>query len=126
MDRLFHFLIGLPALAFVFVGASWFVAPSFAASNFDMALLEGRGLGTQIADLASFFLTLGACMLVGLRTGRPAWFYAAMMLMGFATVGRVVAWKAHRAALTADMIAVEVLLVVLLSIAITRTSKAGP
>lgn len=120
MDKLLLFLVGIPGVAFVFVGASWFAAPPFAAANFDMGLLEGRGLGTQIADLGSFFLVLGLCMLLGLMTKNPQWFYPAMLLMGIASIGRVIAWLFHGAALTLDMIAVEVVLVSLLSFIVFR------
>lgn len=124
MNKLLHLVIGTVACAFVFVGASWFVNPSFAAANFDMALLEGRGLGTQVADLGSFFTTLGLCLLLGLLTKNATWFYPAMMLMGIASFGRVVSWLAHDAALTMDMIAVEVVLVSLLYLA-SRRVKDG-
>ncbi len=61
-----------------------------------MALLDGRGLSTQLADLASFFLTLGGCILAGLITGNRLWFYPAVSLLGVAAFGRVLAWLCAR------------------------------
>lgn len=121
MQRVFWVLLGVPAVAFLFVGLSWYAAPSFGAANFDMELLEDRGLGTQIADLGSFFITLGICMLAGLWTGNRVWLYPAMLLMGIASCGRVIAWAAHGAALTYDMIAVEMILVAIMLLAIQKT-----
>lgn len=114
MHKVTTVIIALFATAFALLGASWYVSPPFAADLLDMQLLDGRGLGTQIADLGSFFLTLGACMLLGLLTNRASWFYAAMLLMGIATVGRLVAWLVHGAGATVDMMAVEILMIVVL------------
>ncbi|MEO0650438.1 MAG: hypothetical protein AAFZ65_07155 [Planctomycetota bacterium] len=125
MQKLLPLLIGIPATAFAFLGLSWFVSPTFAAEALDMALLDGRGLGTQVADLGSFFLTLGICMLLGVFTRNPIWCYSAMMLMAIASVGRVLAWLAHGAALTLDMIAVEVVLVSLLYVASRRFNTSA-
>lgn len=117
VNKILPLIIGLAACIFVFVGASWFVAPSFAASVFDMALLEGRALASQTADLGSFFITLGICMLLGVLTKNVTWYYPAMMLLALATCGRVISRIAHEAALTLDMIAVEVVVVSLLAFA---------
>ena len=40
------------------------------------ALLEGVGLSTQIGDLGSFFITVGAMTLIGAITTTRHWFYA--------------------------------------------------
>ena len=117
MGKLLGFLVGIPAVAFMIIGAAWYTAPGLAAAQFDMDLQVGRGLGTQVADLGSFFLTLGICMLMGLRSKSGVWFYPAMMLLGIAAAGRVAAWLLHGASLTIDMIAVEVIVVLLLSFA---------
>lgn len=106
--------IVLPALTFICVGLSWWFAPDFAGSLLRMELLEGAGLTTQLADLASFFLTLGCCMLIGVLTRSPVWFLPAILLLSFAVVGRLIAWLFHGAALTLDMIIVEMVVITLL------------
>lgn len=120
MNRLLQIAVALPALAFVLLGLAWWLVPGFAGRQLGMDLLSGAGLSTQIADLASFFLTLGTCMLMGLVTGRRVWFFPAILLLAFAIAGRVIAWLFHGAELTAGMIAVEVIFIALL-LATSRT-----
>ena len=120
MSLLMRVAIGLPALAFIFVGFAWWISPEFIGSLFRMELLKGAGLSTQIADLASFFLTLGCCMLVGLLSRSPIWFLPAILLLSFAILGRLIAWLSHGADLTLDMIFVEVVVVLLLSISLSK------
>lgn len=114
MNLLLQAAIGLPALAFICVGLSWWFAPDFAGSLLRMELLEGSGLTTQLADLASFFFTLGCCMLIGVLTRSPVWFVPAILLLSFAVVGRLIAWLFYGADLTLDMIVVEILFIGLL------------
>ena len=104
----------IPACVFTIVGLAWLIAPSFVAGHMRMALLSGDGLSTQIADLAAFFLTLGVSILMAILTNRAVWLYPAMLLLGLAALGRVIAWQFHAAALAPDMIAVEVVVVTLL------------
>ncbi len=106
---------GGAAALFVLLGLAWWVGPDLAGRLLGMDLLAGVGLSTQLADLASFFLTLGFCILAGLATGRRLWFFPAILLLGLAMIGRIIAWLAHGAALPADMIAVEVAVIALLS-----------
>lgn len=94
-----------------------------AGEQLGMPLLDGLGLSTQIGDLASFFLTLGSCMLLGLVTGNQIWFYPPMMLLGFAAISRTLAWLIHDAAFPPDVIAVETVLAVLLYVASTRLAR---
>jgi len=114
MNKLLHVVTGLFAGLFLLVGLGWLLAPGLLAAQFEMPLLEGMARSTQIADLASFFLTLGACMLMGVITRKRVWFFPAMMLLGFAAFGRILAWLAHGAAFAPQMIAVEALVIVLL------------
>lgn len=107
----------IPALAFILLGLSWWVAPVFAAEQLGMDLLGGVGLTSQIADLASFFLTAGACVLIGVATRRALWFYPAIMLLAIAMVGRLIAWLVHGGALTLDMMAVEATVIAILLLA---------
>ena len=124
MSLLLQAAIGLPALAFIGVGLSWWFAPGFAGSLLRMELLEGSGLTTQLADLASFFLTLGCCMLIGVLTRSPVWFLPAILLLSFAVVGRLMAWLFHGAALTLDMIFVEMVVISLLLFACRSINRA--
>lgn len=114
MNRVLQIACALPALAFVILGFAWWAVPEFAGKQLGMELLSGAGLSSQIADLASFFLTLGACILAGLLTSRRVWFYPAILLLGLATIGRLVAWLVHGADLTVGMIAVELVVIALL------------
>lgn len=107
MDTALKLAAGLPAAAFLLLGLSWWIVPDFASAQLGMTLLGGIGLSSQIGDLASFFLTLGACILIGTATGKPFWLYPAIMLLTLATVGRLLAWAFHGAALATQMIAVE-------------------
>jgi len=114
VKKFWRIAIGVPGIVFVFVGIGWLIAPEMAGAQLGMTLSNGVGLSSQVGDFASFFLTLGTCMLLGLRTTNRPWFYAAIMLLGFAALGRMFAWAFHDAALALDMIALEVLLAVLL------------
>lgn len=118
MNPVLRYALALPAIVFTIVGVAWLIAPSVVAPLMGMRLLEGTGLSTQIADLGSFFLTLGACIGIGAATDRRAWFYPGILMLVLATCGRVIAWAAHGAALALDSIAVEVVVVALLVLAI--------
>lgn len=114
MGKILRSVAGLFAGLFLLVGLGWLLAPGLLAEQFEMPLLDGMARSTQIADLASFFLTLSVCMLLGLVTRNRVWFFPAMMLLGFAACGRILAWLAHGAALAPQMIAVEVAVILLL------------
>ncbi|MEO1732671.1 MAG: hypothetical protein AAFR45_03440 [Pseudomonadota bacterium] len=107
---------GLPGLVFVAMGLLWLVAPGFVSGQLRMELLSGDGLSTQIGDLASFFLVMGACILIGLNTGNRVWLYPSIMLLGLAAIGRTISWLFHGAALAIDMIVVEVVVATILII----------
>ena len=114
MSTTWKILTAAPGVLFFAMGLIWWVAPAFVGGQLGMELLEGLGRSTQIADLASFFLTMGGCILIGLYTGRAVWLYPSIMLLGFAAFGRVLAWAVHDAAFAIDMIAVEVIVAILL------------
>jgi len=116
MQGLLRIAAGIPATVFLVVGLAWLVAPGFVSGQMRMPLLTGDGLSTQIADLASFFLTLGGSILIALVTGRALWLYPAILLLTFGAAGRVIAWAAHGASLPPDMIAVEVVVAGLLTV----------
>ena len=102
--------LAVPGVAFIGLGLAWIVAPVTASPSLGMDLLDGVGRTSQIADLASFFLTLGTSTLLALRLDRRASYVPSMLLVSFAAFGRIIAWAVHGGALTADAIAVEVVM----------------
>ena len=124
MNKVLKLLVLLPAILFVVTGIRWLVAPAEIAPNFGLTLAEGIGLSTQVGDLASFFLTLGSCMLVALITERRSWYYPPMMLLAIAALGRIVAWLLHDATLAVSQITVEVVVALILLLASRRLPQA--
>lgn len=116
MKALSKVSVGVPAVVFIGMGLAWWVAPGTASQMLGMPLLTGAGLSSQIADLASFFLTLGGSMLIGLISGNRTWFLPPILLLGLAIVGRWVAWLAHGADFAARMVAVEAFVLTILVI----------
>ena len=117
MNTTWKILTAAPGVLFFTMGLIWWVAPAFVGGQLGMTLLDGLGRSTQIADFASFFLTMGACILIAVFTQLAVWLYPAIMLLGFAAFGRVLAWAVHDAAFAIDMIAVELLVAALLFVA---------
>lgn len=117
MKKALSLLLGVPAVAFIVIGLAWWVAPAQIAGQLGMTMLEGAALSTQIGDLGSFFLVMGACILIGVVKGDRFWFLPALMLISAAPTGRIIAWLAHGAALTVDNLAVELPVAVLLAVA---------
>lgn len=113
----------LAAVIFASIGLGWYVAPEFIANQLGMTLLTGPGLSTQIADLASFFLVMAFCIAAGLRTGKAIWFYPAVLLLGMAAFGRLLAWAVHGAAFAADKIAVEIIIASVLFLLIKQSKS---
>lgn len=124
MHPVLRILVGIPALPFFAVGLAWLVVPRFVADAFGMALLDGVGLSTQVADLGSFFLTLSVCLAAAAITQRRLWLVPPLLLVGIAAVGRLIAWMAHGAELALDMIAVEAVLAGIL-VAASTTGQDG-
>ena len=122
MNRFLQVLVLLPAILFIVVGVRWLVAPAGVAPEFGLTLETGLGLSSQVGDMASFFLTLGFCMLLGLVTGQRPWFYVGAMILLLAAIGRTLAWLVHDAAL-APQIGLELVVGVLLLIAAQRLSE---
>ncbi len=115
-------IIGLGLLA---MGVLWLVSPADAAGELGMPLLEGRGLSTQVGDLAAFFTTSGLLILLGVFTGRREWLYGPALLLGLTALFRTIAWAAHGAAFATDAIAVEVIATALLLYAASRLQPAA-
>jgi hypothetical protein len=112
MDRAARALALLLAVLFVGMGLRWLVDPAGAAAGVGMTLLIGAGLATQIADLASFFLTAGTLGLVGLILRRALLLQVAGAMVGAAAPFRIVAWLVHDAALTLPIIVFELITLV--------------
>lgn len=113
-------LVLLPAVLFIFTGVRWLVAPSDVAATFGLGLSEGQGRSSLIGDMAGFFLTLGSCMLIALITQRRAWYYPPIMLLAATTLGRIIAWLIHDAALAGSQIMVELVVACILLAASRR------
>ncbi len=107
-------LIGVLMLS---MGLRWLLAPAGIAGELGMPLLDGAGLSTQVGDLSAFFLCIGVFTLLGLSTARPHWYYAAVMLLSLAALGRVLAWLLHGAALLPNAIGPEIVFSIILLLA---------
>ena len=81
--------------------------PAGIAPMFGLTLADGVGLSSQVGDMAGFFLTLGACALIGMISGQRLWFYPAIMLLGITATGRIIAFLVHDATLATQMIGIE-------------------
>ena len=117
MKKILAVLVLLPAILFTVTGVRWLVDPAGVAPEFGLVLGEGLGLSSQVGDMSGFFLTLGACMLVALVSGRRAWYYPPALLLLLTAIGRVIAWLVHDAALAVPQIAVEIVVPIILLVA---------
>jgi hypothetical protein len=88
-----------------------------------MTLLDGVGRSSQIGDVGALFLSMGMMMLIALITAQRGWFYAPALMLSLVAVFRLLAWLIHDAALTLDMIVVEVLVASVLLFAGSRLSQ---
>jgi hypothetical protein len=113
-------LVTLVGVFFALQGIGWLADPARAAAGLGMPLLDGLARSTQIGDLAAFFLTGGATMVVGARPGRARLLLVPAGMLGAAAVARTLAWALHGAALAATFIAIEVAVAVLLLAAARR------
>ena len=121
--RLWTVALCLAAAVFMISGVGWLLVPEVASVLMRMPLLAGDGLSTQIADLASFFLTMGGLIAVALVTKRSIWLYPVIMMLSFAACCRVLAWIHHGAGLPLDMVLVELVVAALLLVR-ARTMKS--
>ena len=113
-------MVLIPAILFVATGIRWLVAPAEVAPSFGLSLSEGIGLSSQVGNLASFFITLGSCMLIALITELRSWYYPPMMLLAITAVGRIVSWLLHDATLAVSQIMVEMTVALILLFASRR------
>ena len=110
-------LILLPTLLFLLIGLRWLIEPAAVAPEFGFDLGQGLGRSSQVADIASFFLTGSLCGIVALITQNRTWLVPTMMLCMFAALGRTLAWLVHDASFATAQIAVELIITSMLLIA---------
>ena len=113
-------LILLPTLLFLLIGLRWLIEPAAVAPEFGFDLGQGLGRSSQVADIASFFLTGSLCGIVALITQNRTWLVPTMMLCMFAALGRTLAWLVHDASFATAQIAIELIITSMLLIAYRR------
>ena len=108
MKNLFRIVAGLIGILFFLNGLQWIISPANVAESLGMPLLEGVGLSTQIGDIGSFFITVGAMTLIGAITTSRHWFYAPSMLLLVAALYRTLSTLIYGAPFVMSVIIVEV------------------
>ena len=108
MNNLLRIVAGLVGILFFLNGLQWIISPANVAASLGMPLLEGVGLSTQIGDLGSFFITVGAMTLIGAITTTRHWFYAPSMLLLVAAIYRTLSTLLYGAPFVMSAIVVEV------------------
>ena len=101
-------LVFVIAAVFMLMGLRWWFDPAGSAAEFGMTLSTGAGLSTEIGDISSLFISGSICMFAGFFTRDVRWFYAPLLLVVFAAIGRTVAWAFHDAALALNFIVPEI------------------
>ena len=108
MKNVLRIVAGLVGILFFLNGLQWIISPANVAESLGMPLLEGVGLSTQIGDLGSFFITVGAMTLIGAITTTRHWFYAPSMLLLVAALYRTLSTVLYGAPFVMSAILVEV------------------
>ena len=108
MKNVLRIVAGLIGILFFLNGLQWIISPANVAESLGMPLLEGVGLSTQIGDLGSFFITVGAMTLIGTITTTRHWFYAPSMLLLVAALYRTLSTLLYGAPFVISAIVVEV------------------
>ena len=108
MKNVLRVIAGLAGTLFFLNGLQWIINPASVADSLGMPLLEGAGLSTQIGDLGSFFITVGAMTLIGAITTTRHWFYAPSMLLLVAALYRTLSTLLYGAPFVMSAIVVEV------------------
>ena len=108
MKNVLRIVAGLIGILFFLNGLQWIISPANVAASLGMHLLEGVGLSTQIGDLGSFFITVGAMTLIGAITTTRHWFYAPSMLLLVAALYRTLSTILYGAPFVMSAIIVEV------------------
>jgi len=120
MKNVLRVVAGLLGALFFVMGLHWILSPANIAESLGMPLLEGVGLSTQIGDLGSFFITVGAMTLIGAITTTRHWFYAPSMLLLVAALYRTLSTLLYGAPFVISAIAVEVVVGLFLIFASSR------
>tara|TARA_B100001173_G_scaffold58713_1_gene49205 strand:- start:58 stop:435 length:378 start_codon:yes stop_codon:yes gene_type:complete len=108
MKNVLRIVAGLVGILFFLNGLQWIISPANIAESLGMPLLEGVGLSTQIGDLGSFFITVGAMTLIGVISRTRHWFYAPSMLLLVAALYRTLSTLLYGAPFVMSAIVVEV------------------
>lgn len=124
MTKLLNALLWVLGLLFVILGLRWLIDPQAAAATLGMALSDGVGRSSQIGDFGAFFFTGGLWVLLGVWRKAPIFLYVSATTLGVAALFRLLAWAVQGAALTVDMIAVEVVIAVILLVAAKRFERS--
>ena len=122
MKNVLRVIAGLAGTLFFLNGLQWIINPATVAESLGMPLLEGVGLSTQIGDMGSFFITVGAMTLIGAVTTTRHWFYAPSMLLLVAALYRTLSTVLYDAPFVVSAIVVEVSLGLFLIYAGSRIS----
>jgi len=108
MKNVLRIVAGLIGILFFLNGLQWIISPANVAASLGMPLLEGVALSTQIGDLGSFFITVGAMTLIGAITTTRHWFYAPSILLLVAALYRTLSTVLYGAPFVMSAILVEV------------------
>ena len=111
-------VVALLIVNFIYTRLRYIFEPAVVAAEFGMPLLDGLGRSSQIGDLASFFMSGGIFVLLGLKTGKHIWFYAGSILLGLTALSRILAWLLQDAMLATPLIVAEVVITGILLLAI--------
>tara|TARA_Y200000002_G_scaffold60540_1_gene45818 strand:- start:535 stop:927 length:393 start_codon:yes stop_codon:yes gene_type:complete len=123
MKNTLRVVAGLLGTLFLINGLQWIIAPANIAAQLGMPLLEGVGLSTQIGDMGSFFITVGAMTLIGALSQTRHWFYAPSMLLLVAALFRTLSTAIYGAPFVLPAIVVEISVGLFLIFAGSRISK---
>ena len=123
MKNTLRLVAGLLGTLFLINGLQWIIAPANIAAQLGMPLLEGVGLSTQIGDMGSFFITVGAMTLIGALSQTRHWFYAPSMLLLVAALFRILSTAIYGAPFVLPAIVVEISVGLFLIFAGSRISK---
>ena len=108
MKNVLRIVAGLIGILFFLNGLQWIINPANVAESLGMPLLEGVGLSTQIGDLGSFFITVGAMTVIGAITTTRHWFYAPSILLLVAALYRTLSTLLYGAPFAMSAIVVEI------------------
>ena len=108
MKNVLRIVAGLVGILFFLNGLQWIINPANVAESLGMPLLEGVGLSTQIGDLGSFFITVGAMTVIGAITTTRHWFYAPSILLLVAALYRTLSTLLYGAPFVMSAIVVEI------------------